>query len=213
MNDRLTPRPERSPETREAVEAHTRQLLEQVLDRLTYHRVETVAECREQLSDLLCVDGTEIVGMSLDEQLDLVEEHAADLDLRLASVDIESLRAQVETLAAHTVHALGEEQAAELLLDLEDFMTRHGLEVTDMISGNHLGHLPHRSERDEADGCVVYEYRNVDGLDVDVYEVRFGGSWGVSRYRRETDRPEDDVDEVQPVASWTVLFQKVVARP
>lgn len=168
--------PDPSVEARDAVETHAHRMLEHIQHRLQQNLVADISELREELSDLLCRDGTEILGLCLDEQLDLVEEYADELDLQLDNVAIDSLRFQIGSLSADVVAHLGEQRAHDLLIELEQYMNRHDLDLENLIATNHLGMVPHQSERRESDGSTVYEYRGVEGVDIDVYELRLGDS-------------------------------------
>lgn len=187
MNEQPTPFARLGCEAEGAIDAHTRHLLEVMLWGMIHENgPTTIEEHRERIAEVLQSDGTEVVGLSLDHQVDLVEQYADELELQLSSVDVEDLRGQIESLAAQVIQRLAEERAAELVLELEQVMDRHGLRLENLVEVNPLAHLPHRSERREGDDCVVCEYRGVDGLDIDVYEVRLGGLWPVcfSQVRR-----------------------------
>jgi len=175
MTNRTPPEPDHTPEIRDAIEAHVHRLLEHTACAIADGQVETIDQCREQLADLLRSDGTETLGISVDDQLGLVEEHADDMDLQLDSVDIGTLRFQIDAMAARIIGEPGEQAAWEELTRLEEIMNRHDLSIEDLKTTNHLAHLPHATERSEGDGCTVLEYRDVDGFDIAVHEVRLAG--------------------------------------
>jgi len=157
----------------QAVDAVARSLLEQLQWSLSNREVSTIEGCRERLADALRADGTESLDMSLDDKVDAIEEHAADTDIS-APFEPETIRQRIEEAANHIVVRLGGQRAMDLLDELEKHMSCNDLELSDMVSANYLAHLPHRAERSEGDGFTVYEYRNIDGFDVDLFEVRVG---------------------------------------
>lgn len=160
-------------EVTDAIDAQTAYLLDQVLQH--GKSIESIEDVREQLGDLLQLDGTEAIDLSLDDKLHLIEEHATDLDLGIGTVSTDTLRIRIEELACMIIARLGEERANEALQDLERFVDEHDLRISDMTRENHYGHLPHQAERSEGEQCTVYEYRCVEGLDVDVYAYSVGG--------------------------------------
>jgi len=167
------PHSDLSYELDQAVEAVTRNLLEQLQWSVSNHEVATIEDCREKMADALRSDGTESLDMSLDDKVDAIEERAADTDLS-GPFEPEIIRLRIEEAANHIVVRLGGQRAMDLLDELEQVMSCHDLEVSDMVSGNYLAHLPHRAERSEGEGFTVYEYRNIDGFDIDIFEVRVG---------------------------------------
>ena len=175
MNETPCPHDQSSPEVREAIETYAHRLLEHIQYPAQNRPAVDLDAFREELSTLLCLDGTEVLGLDLDQQLGLVEDYADELDLQLDSADIDRLRFQVASLAAQVVARLGEERARELLLDLERFMNRRDLDLESLTMVNHLSIVAHQSERTESDGTTVYEYRGLDGVDIDVYETRLAG--------------------------------------
>ena len=176
MKETPNPTSDISPEVSDAIETHAYRLVEHIQYQLHNNLITNLDEFHDELSSLLCLDGTEVLGLSLDEQLGLVEDYANEFGLQLDNMDIDSLRLQIDSLSAQVVAHLGEEHARELLLDLEHYMNRHDLDLQHLTLGNHLSVVAHQGERTEPDGSTVYEYRGIDGMNIDVYELRLGGS-------------------------------------
>jgi hypothetical protein len=162
-------------EVTDAIDAQTWSLLDQVLPH--GKRIESIEDVREQLGDLLQLDGTEAIDLSLEDRLNLIEEHAAGLDLGIGTVSADTLRIRIEELACVIISRLGEERAQEALQDLERFVDEQDLRASDMTRENHYEELPHNAERSEGEQCTVYEYRCVEGLDVDIYAYHVGAGF------------------------------------
>jgi hypothetical protein len=174
-----------TPEVADAIHSQTQRLLEQVMPPIK--GIESIEDVRELLADLLQVDGTEAIDLSLGDQVSLIEDRASELDLEIGGVSPDSLRIRIEELACHIVARLGVDRATEMLCDLECFMNLHEFEVVDMVDRNYLGSLPHQCERSEGDCCTVLEYRCIEGLNVDVYEYRVGS--GITFYFEKRSHP------------------------
>jgi|GEM_PF-6831927 len=149
---------------------------EQILWKIKQGEVSNSDQLREALYEC---DWNECatIGLSLQEELELVQMYGPDFDLELGEVTLENLQGRIEQLAVAVIHYLAEQKVAERLGEIEDLMEEHGLEFEGISDCNRLEYFPHRAERDMGDGCTVFEYRQVEdpGQAVDVWEVRLDG--------------------------------------
>ena len=132
--------------------------------------VDTVESC-EATIDATDPDDTLAIDLDLSDKFTLVAEYADDMGLTLEDVKFADLRTHLEGLASFIIdqEAQGEVRAA--LSKLEDLILEHDLDLSAGKEKNHLGWARHFAERSEGDGVQVYEYRNVEGSHVDVYEI------------------------------------------
>jgi hypothetical protein len=149
-------------------------ILEQIQDRVPESRVATFDECRRTY-DPPQLDNDDIFDLGIEDQLQLIEQHARRLDVTIPDTQPGTLRAAIETAACHIIVRLAEQRAMNLFEELEVFMARHELEVLDMLPDNPLAHLPHQIERRLGKHCVAYGYRAPDGSIAEVLEFRLAG--------------------------------------
>jgi hypothetical protein len=151
-------------------------MLEEVLYKLTEERTESFETCREAVLDSN-VDETAIIGLSVDDEIDLIEQFADDFGLDLGSVTPDGLRNRIDGVATWIVRSLGEQEALEAIETLEKFMEEYELKFSNIVSGNNHGWARHFAERGEGDHCWVYEYRNLEGeeIHIDVWEYKQKG--------------------------------------
>ena len=163
----------RDPDIEEAGSSAVSNIVEQVMWHLAeeqeLHRdraMEIIAEC----------DGSETaaIGLSLDQQLEVVEEGTVECGFGDLSFNLEDLRSSLESHAVMFIHMLAESRTYGIFEELFDFMDEHELEPEQMRDANNFGWFPHRSEREEGENCAVYEYRDIEdpGNHVDVWEYR-----------------------------------------
>jgi len=116
---------------------------------------------------------TAAIGLTLDQQLEIIEEAADDCGYGDLTFSLDSLRTELESYAVMFIHLLAESRTYGIFGDLFDFMEEHGLEPEDMTNTNNFGWLAQASEREEGP-CTIYEYRNVEdpGNHVDIWEYR-----------------------------------------
>jgi hypothetical protein len=125
------------------------------------------------------------IGLSLQEELELVQIYGPDFDLELGEVTLENLQGRIEQLAVAVIHYLAEQEVAERLGQIEDLIEEHGLEFDEVSDCNRLLYFTHQAERRPTDSCTVYEYRSKQGRGqaVDVWEVRFEGGYRLYFHR------------------------------
>jgi len=163
-------------EQRQRVDGAAESFFEQILWKIQEGQVCSMEQVREAVHEC---DWNECaaIELSLEDELDLVQTFGPNYELDLGEVTLDNLQGRLEQLAVAVIHYLAEEQAAERLREIEDFMDEHGLEFDEIAGVNRLENLPPRSERYPEEGCTVFEYRDVEapGRSVDVWEVRFHG--------------------------------------
>lgn len=160
-----------TPESDDAVNHAAYMLLEKVEGEISQRAVESFEDCREIISDWV-LDECNVLDLDLDQKLGLVEDHADEFDLFFDSADIDTIRMQIISRSAEVVQHLAEEKAQEAYQDLERFMGEHGFVFSDLRSSNYFEWSPHRSEHWVGERCTVYVYRNVEGIDVDIWEYQ-----------------------------------------
>lgn len=163
---------------REKIAAHVEGILEAVTGLIVARKVEDFDACREAI-DETGDDGTGAIYLDTSDWIALVAAVAADLGCERVDVPVGQLEQWLESKASAAVIHLAQEQARELVDDLEALMDKHGFVTTDLHVENRYGWAAHRAQREE-DGAQVYEYRKVDGdVNVDVWEVDFGDARSV----------------------------------
>jgi hypothetical protein len=154
----------------------TDSFFEQILWKIKEGEVSNADQLREAVHECdwnECV----VIGLCLEDQLDLAQEYGSDFGMDLGDVSLDNLRSKIEGLAIAAIHYLAEQKVAERLQEIEDLMDEHGLELEEAEISNRLEYFPHTAERDMGDGCTIFQYRNVEepGQAVDVWEVRLDG--------------------------------------
>ena len=163
----------RDHDIQEAIHHSTSDQIEQVLwyfeEERTLHRDRVM----EILSEHQGSD-TAAIGLSLDQQLEVVEAGADEHGFGDLTFNLENLRTELESYAVLFIHLFAESQTYGAFEELFDFMEEHDLEPEQMRDANNLGWLPHRSEQEQGH-CTIYEYRDVEepGNHIDVWEYRF----------------------------------------
>ena len=165
--------PFRDHEIQEAIDHAVSNIVEQML----YRFAEEPDVPRDRALELITEcdgDETAAMGLSLEQQLEVIEEGAddhgyGDLEFRLGN-----LRSDFESYAVMFIHCIAEGLAREMFEELFDFMDEYDLELEQRRDADNFGWHPHRSERDEGSLCTVFEHRNVEGPGnhVDVWEYR-----------------------------------------
>lgn len=157
----------------QAIDHRVSDIVEQVL----WHLEEEQELYRQRAMEIIgeC-DGTDTatIGLTLDQQLEVVEEGADECGFGDLTFNLEDLRTELESHANLFIHLLAESRTYGLFEGLFDFMEEHDLEPEQMRESNNFGWHPHAAERDVGP-CTVYEHRNVEnpGNHVDVWEYRF----------------------------------------
>jgi hypothetical protein len=157
---------------REAISDVAAGMLEEVLYKLTEERTESFETCREAIYNTH-IDETAVIGLSLEDKIDLIEQFADECGFVIGEVAPDNLRNRIEGIATWVVHYLSEQEAIEAIEALENYMKEHDLDFSNIVSGNSHGWARHYSERGEGDHCWVYEYRNLENeIHVDVWEYK-----------------------------------------
>ena len=117
------------------------------------------------------IDSTSAIDLDLDDQLSLLEWNAEDYDISLGEVDLDKLRSRLEELAGSAIHYMAQAMVREKLEDLKTLMDNNDLSLDQVSRTSSLGMYPHAAEREEGLHCTVYEYRGIEGgeLDIDLW--------------------------------------------
>jgi hypothetical protein len=163
-------------DVREAVSDVAVGMLEEVIHKLTEEQTESFETCRETIYDTN-VDETAIIGLSLEDEIDLIEQYADEFGFVIGEIAPDNLRYRIEGISTWIVRYLAEQEAMEAITALENYMTEHDLEFSNIVSGNSHGWARHYAERGEGDHGWVYEYRNLEGeeIHIDVWEYKHKG--------------------------------------
>ena len=165
-------------EQRQAIESAVDSFIEQMMWKIREGEVSSIDQARDAVYEC---DWNECaaIGLSMEDEVDLIQQYGPDYDLDLGEVSVDDLRGKLESLAVAVIHYVAEAKVAELLEQLEEIMNDHDLDFQDIRNDNTYGYFAHRAERDPAQGCTVLEYRDVEdpGQAVDVWEVRLTGCW------------------------------------
>ncbi len=158
-----------SPATEAAIDHATTFLLERAEWLISEQKAETLSDCYETIQDNM-LDEFVVINLNLDEQLGLIEDHAEEYSLKLDSMDIDSIRSQICSHAAQIIARLAEERAIELYEEFESFIDDHDLEFSNVTNCNPFDWASHVREKRVGDRCTVYQYRDVEGVNVDIWE-------------------------------------------
>ena len=173
---------------RKAVENIADGFIDIALSQLIDKTAESVAEVVQDLADEP-IDDASAYPMTLADQVRLLENHGDDADVFLDDLTLDNLRSRIEAMSCLVIHQLAQQVAESFFSILEEVMDEHDLGVSQMTESNEFGWAVHRAERDEGEHCTVYEYRDADECNVDVWHF-FRGSWDV--YFNEWIDPEDN---------------------
>ncbi len=99
-------------------------MLEEVLYKLTEERAESFEICREAVMDSQ-VDETAIIGLSVSDEIDLIEQFADDFGFGFGDVAPDSLRNRIDGIATWIVRSLGEQEALVAIEALESWVYLH----------------------------------------------------------------------------------------
>lgn len=163
-----------------AIDSSVSDLVEQVLWYLSEEQALYRDRVMEIISDCDAIE-TAAIGLTLDQQLEVVEEGADEHGFGDLTFNLETLRSELESYAVLFIHMFAESRSYGIFEDLFDFMDENELEPEQMRESNNFGWHPHVAERDEGSSCTVYEYRDVEeqGNHVDVWEYRLNSGESV----------------------------------
>ncbi len=163
-------------EQRQRIDGAAESFFEQILWKIREGEVSSMEQVREAVHEC---DWNECaaIGLSLEDELDLVQVFGPDYDLDLGEVSLDNLQGRLEQLAVAVINYRAEEQVAEKLEEIQNLMEEHGLDFDQIAGANRLENFAHRTERYPEEGWTVFEYKDVEapGKSVDVWEVRLDG--------------------------------------
>lgn len=169
---------------RELINHVAHSILEQIQERACERNPATFDECFRAYDPPRLVSEN-LFDISTEDQIQLIECCGNLPELNLSEPLSASLRADIEKAACRIVVYLAETRARELFEELEAFMTRYELEVSNMIPTNPLADRPHQTEWTLGDRCIVLGFRAPDGSVAEILEFRLAGvSFFFQRIRR-----------------------------
>ena len=120
-------------------------------------------------------------GLSMEDEVDLIQRFGPDFDLDLGEVSLDNLHGKLEQTAVMVIYYVAKQDVVERLEEVQELMDDHDLEFDTISDEDRLAYFAPRSEREPADNCTVFEYRGVEdpGQALDVWEVRLGDSWKI----------------------------------
>lgn len=161
-------------EQRQAIESAADSFIEQMMWNFREGEVNSIDQAREAVYEC---DWNECaaIGLSMDDEVDLIQQFGPDYDLDLGEVSVDDLRGKLEGLTVAVIHYAAEQEVAEWIGELEEIIEDNDLEFETLTDSNRYGSFVHRAEREPAPNCTVYEYRCIEDPDqaVDVWEIRF----------------------------------------
>ncbi len=100
------------------------------------------------------------------------QKNAIDDDLR--NIDLFSPQIVLKNAQIGLIELIKVEYE-KILKKISDSIETFGIEPSYITYESSFGYFHHLNEKDLDDDITVYEYRDVEGTDVDVYEVKFNG--------------------------------------
>ena len=154
-----------------AIQNCAESLAENLVYEIDHKNVDSIDDCREVVFDSH-IEDTLALKLSLDHRLKAVEYFGDDHGLTLEDADLSNLRGTIEGLACAVIHYQACSLVDSAIDELEQLMDDEDLEFENSVRSNSFGWARHYGERYIGDDCTVYEYRNVEGIHVDIYVFR-----------------------------------------
>ncbi|MBO1318318.1 hypothetical protein [Acanthopleuribacter pedis] len=114
------------------------------------------------------LDATNVVGVSLDDRVRVIMEH--DEGIIPETLSCENLLWDIENAASVALHLESERMACELLEKLAELLDELDLKFDQVSNSDPFERFPPSTVSDQR-GHQVYEYRNCDGIDADVWHL------------------------------------------
>lgn len=127
-------------------------------------------DLRQKLLDLP-IDDTNAIRLSVDEQLRVLETSEYTENAMPNAVGVEQIRSQIEMAVCFVLHEEAMAISQAVLSDLEGWLENASFELSQVEQKNRFGWAVHTAEREDED-TTIYEYRNIEGMDVDVWHFR-----------------------------------------
>lgn len=164
-----------SPDIEAAIDAATSSQLGVFHSKLLEEELDSFDAARDTVREW-AVDECRLAGIALDEQLELLQLHAADYDLQLGACDFETLRGHITGLTALVVGYLAQDRALQAVEVVLDLLAELDLGFDAVVADNDYDCFRHYAERDHGDWWV-YEYRNLEdeGVHVDLFVYKAAG--------------------------------------
>lgn len=157
---------------REAIESRASYIWENLFYCLENGTADTLEELEDEIDDHMS-DGTNAVNLDLEDRLSVCEYLSEETGWEDVSVRTwGEIRSAIEGTADACIEEYAKSACREALEELGDLLDTLGLDLTAVRRENGFGWAVHRAEREESEG-YVYEYRGVEGgeIDVDVWQV------------------------------------------
>lgn len=171
-----------------AISTQADAILEVVLWRIENDEISDISGCFRTIDDTH-LDDTAAIDLDLDDQLTVLEHYGDDYGFDPGNLSFNDLRSRIEGFAAVVICSLAEEEVRVKIEVLEDFMNRYGFDFGNVATENGLRWFRHYAERSERNDCQIYEYRNIDGVHVDLWELSL-----TSEHKLYFHRHRDGVD-------------------
>ena len=118
-------------------------------------------------------DDSLAISLTVDEQLTVIECEGHHHGVQCTDLSINALRRQIEQATCLVLGHMAQARAHHLLNELQALMTKHHFDFDSIVSTNRFAWARHFAE-DMRDDCQIYQYRNVEGIHVDVWEYPIG---------------------------------------
>ena len=151
-------------------------MFEEVRYKLADEKVESFEKVREAVYDTH-MDDASIIGLSMEDEIDLIEQFGDDFGFDIGDVKPDNLRNRIDGIATWIVHSLAEQEAMEAVEALEQYMAEHDLEFSNIVPSNSHGWARHFSESEVGEHGWSYNYRNLEHeeIHIDVIEYKHLG--------------------------------------
>lgn len=113
-------------------------------------------------------DVTNVIGLSVDDRVSVIMSHEDGLIPETLSC--ENLHWDIENASSSVLHLESEQRACKSLEDLASFLEDHDFNFDQVSESDPFRHFAPESIRND-EGYEVYEYRNCDGIDAEVWHI------------------------------------------
>jgi hypothetical protein len=146
-------------------------MLEEIHHQLAEEKAD-FEKCREVISDIH-IDDASIIGISMSDEIDLIEEFADEFGFIIGDVKPDQLRNRIDGIATWIVHYLAQQAAMEAVDALEAYMAEFDLEVANIVLGNSHGWARHFSESEVGEHGWSYNYRNLEHEEIHIDVIKY----------------------------------------
>lgn len=155
------------------VESKIHRIAEGLLENVFYDfpgQISSPETLREAISEEPITD-TDAIGLSLDQQVQVLEILGEEELCDFSDVDLQTLRSRIEAMTCLFLHLEAERRALEVLDKFLELLDVNQLSIDQVRTSDPFDWAAYHSQREE-DGVTIYEYRHVEGTNVDVWHFR-----------------------------------------